>query len=504
MWKTTSVTTIGLFLTVCSVVANPGEVQPLKMTPKIVNALETHGFPSVVWFRTPGFCTGTLIGCHTVLTAAHCVGDGNTAATCGTPNPGNMLVFAQHGKNYGVSSVAVHPGYNFAQTSDLAVLRLSEPVTGIAPSKINTTGSPAAGTTGVIAGFGLTANGGPGSYSDLGIKRAGQVMTATCPGVPDANHVCWNFVAPLGNPGEDSNTCQGDSGGPLFVDFGSGSVVAGVTSGGSSPTCLPLDASFDADVFVDHAWIESEAGSDINNTSCGSIPQAFEPNTQVLVGNGELAASNPQIRFNFEVPVGTSLARITLNGEEGFGFNDFDLYVKQGSPPTTSDFDCRPFLAGVTPEACEFSSPAAGTWHILVNRFTGAGRFQTTVTLFGERPAGCVPSDTTLCLNNDRFKVEVAWRDFDGNLGTAKDVGFSSDDSGLLYFFSANNWEMLIKVLNGCGFNDRYWVFAAATTDVEYTLTVTDTQENVVKTYFNPLGEAAAAITDTEAFATCP
>ena len=108
------------------------------MTPKIVNGVESQGLPSVVWLFTPGFCTGTLIGCETVLTAAHCVCANGTAATCGTPDPGNMLVYAQHGKNYGVSSVAVHPNYSFGQTSDLAVLKLAEPVTGIAPTPINT------------------------------------------------------------------------------------------------------------------------------------------------------------------------------------------------------------------------------------------------------------------------------------------------------------------------------------------------------------------------------
>ena len=49
-----------------------------------------------------------------------------------------------------------------------------------------------------------------------------------------------------------------------------------------------------------------------------------------------------------------------------------------------------------------------------------------------------------------------------------------------------------------------FWVFAAATTNVEYTITVTDTQEQQVKTYFNPLGTPAQPIQDTAAFATCP
>ena len=73
-----------------------------------------------------------------------------------------------------------------------------------------------------------------------------------------------------------------------------------------------------------------------------------------------------------------------------------------------------------------------------------------------------------------------------------------------VWFFAADNWEMLIKVLDGCGLNQNYWVFAAATTNVEYTLTVTDTMTGQEVSYFNPLGQAASAITDTAAFATCP
>ena len=62
---------------------------------------------------------------------------------------------------------------------------------------------------------------------------------------------------------------------------------------------------------------------------------------------------------------------------------------------------------------------------------------------------------------------------------------------------------MLVKVLDGCGFNDRFWVFAAATTDVAYTLRVRDTDNGQVQEYTNPLGVASAAVTDTDAFATC-
>ena len=108
------------------------------------------------------------------------------------------------------------------------------------------------------------------------------------------------------------------------------------------------------------------------------------------------------------------------------------------------------------------------------------------------------------CLNDDRFQVEVTWTDFQSNTGSGQVSPIGSADSGLFWFFDEENLEQLVKVLNGCGLNGHYWVFAAAVTNVQYNLKVTDTQTGVTKTYENPLGTAAPAITDTSAFATCP
>ena len=125
----------------------------------------------------------------------------------------------------------------------------------------------------------------------------------------------------------------------------------------------------------------------------------------------------------------------------------------------------------------------------------------------------CGPDADTMCLQGSRFKVEVTWRDKDGHTGSGMVAPCGTDDSGIFYFFSENNWEMLFKVLNGCSINDHYWVFFAATTNVEFTTRVTDTLTGFVKTYgksgeeieyTNPLGQPANAVTDTTAFATCP
>ncbi|MEM7584932.1 MAG: PKD domain-containing protein [Acidobacteriota bacterium] len=115
----------------------------------------------------------------------------------------------------------------------------------------------------------------------------------------------------------------------------------------------------------------------------------------------------------------------------------------------------------------------------------------------------CQADATQLCLNRSRFQVEVVWRDFEGQTGDGSTV-FNLEDSGMFWFFSPTNWEMLVKVLDGCAVNGNYWVFGTATTNVEYTLKVTDTESGEVREYHNPLGVASAAITDTAAFAACP
>jgi hypothetical protein len=115
----------------------------------------------------------------------------------------------------------------------------------------------------------------------------------------------------------------------------------------------------------------------------------------------------------------------------------------------------------------------------------------------------CVPGPQALCLNGGRFRVEVHWKTASME-GPGNVVPVTSDDSGLFWFFSADNWEMLVKALNGCEGNGHYWVFLAATTNVQYVVTVSDTRTGKVKTYLNPSGVSAAAVTDTGAFATCP
>jgi len=118
-----------------------------------------------------------------------------------------------------------------------------------------------------------------------------------------------------------------------------------------------------------------------------------------------------------------------------------------------------------------------------------------------------------LCIDDQqgdkRFQVEASYQTAQsgGSSGLGQTIPLTSlgvNHGGILWFFSADNPELLVKVLNTCSFSNRIWVFASAGTNVAVTLTVTDTKTGAKKTYTNPDSHSMDPIQDTDAFATCP
>ncbi len=113
-------------------------------------------------------------------------------------------------------------------------------------------------------------------------------------------------------------------------------------------------------------------------------------------------------------------------------------------------------------------------------------------------PGACQPSATTLCLINGRFKVAAFWQDFQGASGAGQAAALSGD-TGTFWFFTPDSVELIVKMLDGRALNGSFWVFYGALSNVQYWLTITDTQTGVARRYLNPLG-ALASVGDTSAF----
>jgi serine protease len=81
--------------------------------------------------------------------------------------------------------------------------------------------------------------------------------------------------------------------------------------------------------------------------------------------NNISGASGSQQFWTMNVPAGASSLKFTIAG----GTGDADMYVRFGSAPTTSTYDCRPYLNGNN-ETCNIATAQAGTYHVMLRGYT--------------------------------------------------------------------------------------------------------------------------------------
>ncbi len=101
---------------------------------------------------------------------------------------------------------------------------------------------------------------------------------------------------------------------------------------------------------------------------------------------GISGASGSQQFWTMSVPSGASNLQFQISG----GTGDADMYVRFGSAPTTSTYDCRPYLGGNN-ETCTFPTPSVGTWHVMLHGFSA----YSGVSLVGSYSTGPTCTATT-------------------------------------------------------------------------------------------------------------
>ncbi|MEO8277535.1 MAG: hypothetical protein ABI639_15080 [Thermoanaerobaculia bacterium] len=125
-----------------------------------------------------------------------------------------------------------------------------------------------------------------------------------------------------------------------------------------------------------------------------------------------------------------------------------------------------------------------------------------TTTAAPRSTSACTPSATTLCLRDGRFAASVTWHDFTGHTGAGHPLPITSD-TGSFWFFDAGIYELAVKVIDGRGTNDAYWVFYGSLSNVAFELRIVDTTTGESWTRSNPSGTFASG-GDIEAFPQLP
>jgi hypothetical protein len=153
----------------------------------------------------------------------------------------------------------------------------------------------------------------------------------------------------------------------------------------------------------------------------------------------------------------------------------------------------------------------AGLYTLVTSAFSGTsglnsvGSFENTIHCESAQPVqgSCffiaTPRDQQTC-HVDRFAVRITGISNHPTDGVGTPVRFGSSDSAIFWFYNDRNFEVMLKVLNGCAINGNYWVFIGALTNQAYSVQVGDAISQQVNTYSNTLGTRAAAVADTHAF----
>jgi len=94
---------------------------------------------------------------------------------------------------------------------------------------------------------------------------------------------------------------------------------------------------------------------------------------------GLSGAASSETTYTMVVPAGATNLKFVMAG----GTGDADMYVKFGSAPTTTTYDCRPYLSGNN-ETCTIATAQAGTYYVKLRGYSA----YSGVSLTGSYTAG--------------------------------------------------------------------------------------------------------------------
>ncbi|MBO9663044.1 MAG: pre-peptidase C-terminal domain-containing protein [Dokdonella sp.] len=206
-------------------------------------------------------------------------------------------------------------GYTFSPASR------SVTVSGANVSGADFTGTPPATNVPPVANFSFTTSGLTANFIDSSTDSDGSITARS-----------WNFG--------DGTSSTATSPSHTYGAAGAYSVALTVTDNGG-----------------------------LTNTKTQSVTVSGGGGGNVLqngvAATGLTASTGNSVTYTLSVPAGATNLKFVTSGGSGDG----DLYVKFGSAPTTSSYDCRSWNSGNS-ETCTITTAQAGTYYVMVYAYS--------------------------------------------------------------------------------------------------------------------------------------
>ena len=279
------------------------------------------------------------------------------------------------------------------------------------------------------------------SASSSGITAPACIDNALAVGATyDANIGSANFgsLCSDSTTAADKITCYSNSGSELDVLAPSHCALT-ANAGGGQDTCFggtssatPFAAGVVADMLEKDATLTPASVKSLLQSNGVSITDSRNNITRSRVdtmatldaiggggggGGSELQNGVPvtglsgstgsETHYTVAIPAGATNLSISISG----GTGDADLYVKFGSQPTTSSYDCRPYKYGNN-ETCDFASPSAGTYYVMLRGYSAYSGVTLEAT-WDEPGGGCTPGGGSVgplsgsAGSEDRYYLDV-------------------------------------------------------------------------------------------------
>ncbi len=264
-------------------------------------------------------------------------------------------------------------GYTFSPTSR------SVSVSGANVSGQNFTGTATANNA-PVANFSFSTSNLVANFTDSSTDSDGTIASRS-----------WNFG--------DSTSSTATNPSHTYASAGTYSVALTVTDNGGATNSITKSVT-----------VTAPAGNVLQNG---------------VTVSGLAATTGNSINYTMNVPAGATGLNFVMSGGSG----DADLYVKFGSAPTDTSYDCRPYASGNS-ESCPVNPAQVGTYYVRIkaySTFSGVsltGSYSTVTNSppsanFSFSSSGLTASFTDTSTDSDGTIASRSWNFGDGSSSTS-------------------------------------------------------------------------------------